>query len=132
MTGKRKNPGRYGTLLGVIAAVVLLPGLSPAGGYPPVWTTVVVALWFAVLVRLVSVYPHDVRGMDPVGLLVFGALGVLQDGLVLWGLDWIADRYDQGLASDGPLTIVLGALIIRGSAFAVLALAPSGQGARTG
>ncbi|KOU58534.1 hypothetical protein ADK57_36345 [Streptomyces sp. MMG1533] len=112
-----------GTFLGAALAVALLPGVSLVLHSPPMELLLPVAV-FLIVNQLIHTYPSSVRNAPPIALLVFGAIGVVQDTLIWLLVSWLGSDMDYGVHVDGFLAALLGGVIVRTAVFVCLALGP--------
>ncbi|MFG2128271.1 hypothetical protein ACGFNV_10765 [Streptomyces sp. NPDC048751] len=109
-----------GTYLGAALAIVLLPGISPVLDDPP-WELILCGSVFLIVNQLIHCYPSNVRS-SPV--VVFAAIGIVQDTLIWFLVSWISGHLDIGVHVDGFLAALLGGVIVRVTTLAVMAIGP--------
>ena len=112
-----------GTYLGVALAAALLSGIHALGD-SRLFDALLAGIVFTVVNQLIYAYPDDIRGTHPIALLAFGAVGIVQDTLIWLLVSWLSGKMGDGLYVDGFPTALLGGVVVRASAFVLLALGP--------
>lgn len=112
-----------GTYLGVALAAALLPGIHALAD-SRLFDVLVVGVMFVAVNQLIHCYPDDIRGAHPIVLLALGAAGIVQDTLIWLLVSWLSGKMGDGLHVDSFPTALLGGVIVRASAFVLLALGP--------
>ncbi|MCM2390783.1 hypothetical protein [Streptomyces albipurpureus] len=110
-----------GLLGGVPLAIALLPGITMEGGFSIAARMIPIAL-FLIVNRVISVWPENTRTAHPLMVLMPAVIGIVEDSLIWLPASWVAGLMDLALEIDGILPMVLGALIVRLTALALLAL----------
>ncbi|MFB7517976.1 hypothetical protein [Streptomyces sp. NPDC056144] len=107
--GRRK----LGVLAGVGLAGGLLPGITlGAETADAVLSLMTAVLVVTVLTQIVHIGPS--ARVPASALVLFGALGFVQDALVWWLLSWLGPKVGE-LRVEGFTTILLAALCTRGA-----------------
>jgi len=112
-----------GTYLGVALAAALLPGIHALAD-SRLFDALVAGILFVAVNQLIHCYPEDIRGAPPIMLLILGAVGIVQDTLIWLLVSWLSGKMESGFHVDSFPTALLGGVIVRASAFALLALGP--------
>ena len=109
-----------GTYLGAALAIVLLSGITPVLDAPP-WELLLCGAVFVIVNQLIHCYPRVVRDAT---VVVFAAIGIVQDTLNWLLVSWLSAQLDYGMHVDGFLAALLGGVIVRVTTLAVMAIGP--------
>ncbi|MFF3607246.1 hypothetical protein [Streptomyces sp. NPDC002463] len=121
---------RVGILIGVGLACGLLPGITLAGTetLDKVLAVLMAVIVMTIVNQLIFVGPS---GRVPLpALLAFGLAGYVQDALVWWLLSWLGPKLGN-MQVEGFGTILLAALITRGTVLLLSQLTPTAETAET-
>ncbi|MFD0074614.1 hypothetical protein ACFVIY_19505 [Streptomyces sp. NPDC127166] len=121
---------RVGILIGVGLACGLLPGIALAGTetLDKVLSVLMAVIVMTIVNQLIFVGPS---GRVPLpALLAFGLAGYVQDALVWWLLSWLGPKLGS-MQVEGLGTILLAALITRGTVLLLSQLTPTAETAET-
>ncbi|MFB7448609.1 hypothetical protein [Streptomyces sp. NPDC056194] len=117
---------RVGILIGVGLACGLLPGIALAGTetLDKVLAVLMAVIVMTIVNQLIFVGPS---GRVPLpALLAFGLAGYVQDALVWWLLSWLGPKLGT-MQVEGLGTILLAALITRGTVLLLSQLTPTAE-----
>ncbi|MER7539119.1 hypothetical protein ABTX77_30690 [Streptomyces sp. NPDC097704] len=117
---------RVGILVGVGLACGLLPGITLAGTetLDKALAVLMAVIVMTIINQLIFVGPS---GRVPLpALLAFGLAGYVQDALVWWLLSWLGPKLGD-MQVEGLGTILLAALITRGTALLLSQLTPTAE-----